>query len=115
MKRTIVTCAAIFALTLTGCAQDDQDRFDSLTTKSYTGNATEDLRTLCSIGSFINGMNNTADAHVQDTALDLAGEYGQSDDPDVATALEGIQLLVSADQGVREEGERLIDDACDSF
>ena len=119
MKKTLTTAlmlvTAIGGLALSGCATDDTSRLEQVTQIRYTGDTQKDLSSLCRIGSTLNGLNNTQRAFLQDEVINMAERFADTSDPNVASAIKGIKFLTSTDQNVRNEGEKVIDSACDKL
>lgn len=102
-------------LGLGGCAADDTVRLEEVSKIRYTGDAQTDLVSLCKIGSLVNGLDNTQNKIVQDTVLGVSESFADTSDPTVSNVLKGLEFLTSTDQGIRAEGEKILDSACDSF
>lgn len=111
-----LTCAVIATLgILSACSTDDQSRIQEVSQIRYTGETQTDLRSLCKIGSLVNGMNNTSRAVVQNVVLTATEQFADTSDPKVATLVENLRLLTSADQEMRAKGEQVVDSTCASI
>lgn len=111
-KITAITIALLSVFSLASCAADDQARMEQVLDIRYTGDTRQDLSSLCVAGNFLNGLDNSQRAFIQNAVLDISDSYSQSQSPEVGRVVEGLRYLTSADQNLRNEGEQIIDTIC---
>lgn len=102
--------------TLGACSQESRDVIEQVSQIKYTGDATTDLRTLCTLSSSVNALNNAETEKVKTAVVKAAEQFAiVNDDQRITDGIKYLKWSVDADAGVREQGEENLRKLCDTI